>query len=561
MIGKKGRGMEEFDYIIVGAGSAGCVLANRLSEDPDCSVLVLEAGGRDWNPLIHIPLGTGKLVRSRLHGWGYYTEPEPHLDNRELFWPRGKVVGGSSSVNSMIYIRGHPRDYDQWAQLGNPGWSFADVLPYFKRSEGHESRSGVRHGTAGPLTVSRSSSDNPLYKAFVDACLQAGHPPCDDFNGESQHGAGRYDFTIRNGRRCSAAVAYLHPVLDRDNLTLRVRALTRRVLLEGGRAVGIEYLQGGRVKTVRARREVLLSGGALNSPQVLMLSGIGDADDLNAVGIEPKHQLPGVGKNLQDHLDVPVQHACTEPITLHSLVRVDRAAIAMLQAAMFRSGPATSFPAEGGAFVHSRPGLERPDLQWHLLLGLGSKRVRVPLLSALNRDPLEREGFTCRICHLHPDSRGRLTLRSDNPRDRVRIFANYLSADGDLAALRSGVKLAREMFQQAAFDRFKGEELAPGPEVQTDAEIDAWIRSIAETIYHPVGTCKMGVDEMAVVDPELKVRGVEALRVVDASIMPILIGGNTNGPTMMIAEKAADFIRGRESLPAETLPDMETAAA
>ncbi|MEQ8395367.1 choline dehydrogenase [Thalassobaculum sp.] len=541
--------MRAYDYVIVGAGSAGCVLASRLTEDPGVSVLLLEAGGWDWNPLIHIPLGVGKLVRSNLHSWGYWTEPEPHLDDRRLYWPRGKVVGGSSSINSMIYIRGHPRDYDTWAQLGNRGWAWDDVLPYFRRSEGHVDRlADDLHGTRGPLKVKRGRDTNPLYDVFAAAGRQAGYRDNDDFNGPSQEGLGRYDFTIHNGRRASAAACYLRPALKRPNLTVETGALTHRVLVEGGRTTGVEYHRHGTLHRVTAGREVLLAGGALNSPQVLMLSGIGDPEELGAHGIPVVHALPGVGRDLQDHLDIPLQFACPKPVTLHSLVRLDRAALAMAQAALFRTGPATSFPAEGGLFVRTRPELEMPDMQWHFLIGLGAKRVRIPLLWQLNRGPMDRDGFTIRMCQLRPESRGRVRLRSDDPADRVRILANYYSTEADRRSFRDGLRMARELVAQPAFDGWRDEELNPGPDVISDSDIDAYVRRISETIYHPVGTCRMGVDDGAVVDPELKVRGLEGLRVIDASIMPRLIGGNTNAPTMMIAEKAVDMMLGRTTM-------------
>ena len=538
--------MRTYDYVIIGAGSAGCVLANRLSEDPAVRVLLLEAGGWDWNPLIHIPLGVGKLVRSNLHSWGYWTEPEPNLDNRRLYWPRGKVIGGSSSVNSMIYVRGHPRDYDTWAQLGCRGWSWDEVLPYFLASEGHVDRHGdALHGTSGPLAVQRGRGDNPLYEVWRAAGEQAGHRVNDDVNGPNQEGVGRYDFTIHNGRRASAAACYLRPVRRRPNLTIETGALTKRVVVEGGRAVGVEYDKGHVPERVAVAREVLLSGGALNSPQVLMLSGIGDPAVLRSHGIDVVRELPGVGRNLQDHLDIPLMVACPKPVTLHSLTRIDRAAWAMARAALFRDGPAASFPAEGAAFLRTRPELEAPDVQMHFLIGLDSKRLRIPWLWKYGAGPTDRNGFTVRMCHLRPESRGHLDLASANPTDRVRIFANYCASETDRRTLRDALRLARGIVAQPAFDGWRGEELKPGPDVTSDSAIDAYIQAIAETIYHPVGSCAMGTGEDAVVDPELRVRGIEGLRVVDASIMPQLIGGNTNAPTIMIAEKAADLIRGR----------------
>lgn len=555
--------MEQFDYIVVGAGSAGCVLASRLTEDPNVSVLLLEAGGWDWNPLIRIPLGVGKLVRSRFHSWGYWTEPEANLDNRRLYWPRGKVIGGSSSINSMVYIRGHAVDYDHWAQLGNRGWSYQDVLPYFRRCEDHAQRpADDYHGKGGPLKVTKGTGVNPLYDAFVKGGVQAGLPHADDFNGPTQEGIGRYDFTIDNGRRASSAACYLRPAMGRPNLTVRTRAMTHRVLVEGGRAVGIEYYHEGETKTARSDREVLLSGGSLNSPQILMLSGIGDPELIRPHGIKMVHELTGVGRNLQDHLDAPVQFACTKPVTLHSLVRLDRAALAMVQAALFRTGPAATFPAEGGAFIKTRPELEAPDVQWHFLIGLAAKRLRVPLLWHLNKDATDRDGFTIRMCQLRPESRGHLELASDNPTDRIRIFANYLSTETDRKTLRDSVKIAREVVAQAAFDAFRGVELAPGAGATSDADLDAHIRRTAETIYHPVGTAKMGPDgdPMAVVDDQLRVKGIDGLRVVDASIMPTVVGGNTNAPVIMIAEKIADILRGVVSGSGSPLGDRQDAA-
>jgi choline dehydrogenase len=543
--------MEQFDYVIVGAGSAGCVLANRLSENPDTSVLLLEAGGWDWNPLIQIPLGVGKLVRSRFHSWGYWTEPEPHLDNRKLYWPRGKVIGGSSSINSMVYIRGHAVDYDHWAQLGNRGWSYDDVLPYFRHAEDHAQRpEDDYHGQGGLLKVTKGTGTNPLYDAFVKGGVQAGLPHADDFNGPNQEGVGRYDFTIENGRRASSANCYLRPAMGRPNLTVRTRALTHRVLVTGGRATGIEYYHDGETKTAGAEQEVLLCGGSLNSPQVLMLSGIGDPKTIQPHGIKMVQDLPGVGQNLQDHLDTPLQFACTQPVTLHSLVRLDKAALAMAQAALFRTGPAATFPAEGGAFIKTRPELEAPDVQWHFLIGLAAKRVRIPLLWQLNKDPSDRDGFTVRMCQLRPESRGHLELASDDPTARIRIFANYVSTETDRKTLRDSLRIARDVVSQDAFAPFRGEELSPGPDVTSDADLDAHIRRTAETIYHPVGTAKMGPDgdPMAVVDNQLRVKGIDGLRVVDASIMPTVIGGNTNAPVIMIAEKTADAILGRNSV-------------
>lgn len=542
------------DYIIIGAGSAGCTLAGRLSEDPDSRVLVLEAGGGDWNPLIRIPIGTGKLIRSRYHSWGYTTEPQSRLDGRAIHWPRGKVIGGSSSVNSMVYMRGNRADYDHWRQLGCAGWAYADVLPYFKKAEGNYRGTDDFHADSGPLKVGPPNSDNPLYQAFVDAGVQAGHPATSDFNGAEQEGFGRFDYTIHRGRRCSAAVAYLKPALRRSNCELRTRAHTTRVLLEnsgsGLKAVGVEYVRHGKSQRVFAEREVLLAGGSINSPQILLLSGIGAAASLQPHGIAVVHELSGVGENLQDHLDVPLQYACTQPITLHSMIRLDRIAPQFLRAVLLRDGPCTSFPAEAGAFLRTDQALSIPDIQVHFLTGLTASRVRIPWLWRINRGPLERDGFTTRICQLRPESRGRIKLRSADPFAKAAMEPNYLASETDRQTLRKGIRMLREVVRQPAFDAFRGEELGPGANSNSDEELDRWINVSAESIYHPVGSCKMGpqTDPMAVVDLDLKVRGIAGLRVVDASVMPTVIGGNTNAPTIAIAEKAADSIRGRQPL-------------
>lgn len=546
--------VERFDYVIVGAGSAGCVMAARLSEQADLRVLLLEAGGGDWSPLVQIPLGTGKLVRSKLYSWGYETVPQPRLNDRRIHWPRGRLVGGSSSINSMIYMRGQAADYDHWRQLGNPGWSYESLLPYFRRSEANWRGADDHHGADGPLRVDPPRSDNPLHDVFVEAGCEAGYPRRDDFNGAEQEGFGRYDYTIHRGRRWSAATAYLHPALARPNLELRRRAQATRVLVEetgrGPRATGVEYARGGRRETVRAERGVLLCGGAINTPQVMLLSGIGAGDALSPHGIPVRHELPGVGENLQDHLDVPLRYACTQPITLHSLIRLDRVGLAMVEAQLLRRGPAVSFPCEGGAFLRSGPDVDRPDLQVHFLVGLGGARVRLPLLWRLNRGLLEQDGYTFRICQLRPDARGTIRLASADPLAKPAIDPNYLQTERDLVTLREGIRLLREVAAQPAFAPYNGGEIHPGPDVTDDAGLDAWVRASSETIYHPVGTARMGPegDRMAVVDPQLRVHGMDGLWVVDASVMPTVISGNTNAPVMAIAEKAADMILGREGV-------------
>jgi choline dehydrogenase len=524
-----------YDYIIIGAGSAGCVLANRLSADPANRVLLLEAGPRDWHPFIHMPAGLAKLVGRKGVNWDYDTEPEPTLGGRRLWWPRGKVLGGSSSINAMCFIRGHRADFDEWAALGATGWDFSSVLPYFRRSQNQERGADEWHGTGGPLNVADLRHRNPLSQVFLDAAAESGFPLNRDFNGATQEGFGWYQVTQKDGARCSTAVAYLAPARDRANLTVVTRALARRVLVDGGRAVGVEYARGGRVHRAEAAREVILSGGALNSPQLLMLSGIGPADHLRGHGIAVNADLPGVGANLQDHLDACTLYRSTQPITYD---RTNDVKIA-LDFYLFRRGIGTSNIAEAGGFLRSRLAPDaRPDIQFHFVPAM---------LEDHGRTRLPGFGFTLHACGLRPLSRGRLELASPDPASKVRIFPNYLSdPEGrDLATLVECVKISRRLLGAKAFAPYRGEEIAPGSDARDDAGIEAFVRRKAETIYHPIGTCRMGSDEGAVVDPALCVRGVEALRVVDASVMPKLIGGNTNAPTVMIAEKASDLILGR----------------
>jgi choline dehydrogenase len=533
----------EFDYIIVGAGSAGCVLANRLSADPNVKVLLLEAGGKDNSILIRMPAGVGALISQKsAHNWWLETEGQTHLKNRKLYWPRGKVLGGSSSINGMIYIRGHARDYDQWRQLGLEGWSYADVLPYFKRSEANENGGDEFHGGEGPLAVSNGHSQVPLFKTFIEAGKQAGHPQTDDFNGAQQEGFGPYQLTIKDGERWSAAAAYLRPVLGRPNLTVETGAHTTRVTFEGKRATGVEYLQKGQLHKVRAAREVILSGGAVHTPQLLLLSGVGAADYLKRWDLGVVADLPGVGENLQDHLDVTVQFECTQPITFYIFSKPLKQLQTGMQYTFFKTGAGRQQGLEAGSFLKSRPGLEMPDLQMHFVAALMIDHGRVKA---------DRHGFMAHICQLRPESRGFIALKSLNPTDHPLIQPNYMETENDRRSLREGVKLARDVFMQKAFDAYRGAELMPGKSVTSDEGIDDYICRTAETIYHPVGTAKMGTDRMAVVDASLKVRGLQGLRVVDASVMPTLVGGNTNAPTIMIAEKAADLILGKKPLPPE----------
>ena len=528
-----------YDYIIVGAGSAGCVLANRLSEDPANKVLLLEAGPSDWHPFLHMPAGLSKLISQKAVNWDYNTAPEPGLGGRSLWWPRGKVLGGSSSINAMCYIRGHRRDYDEWDDLGAQGWYWDNVLPYFKRAEENSRGASRLHGGKGPLAVSDPRYQNPLSPVFVEAAHQAGWPLTADFNGEYQEGFGWYQTTTRKGARSSAAEAYLKPVRSRKNLKVITGASASRVTFENGRANGVVYAIGGKgAYCEAARREVLLAGGALNSPQLLMLSGIGPAEHLRQHGIEVRVDLPGVGENLQDHLDICSMQRCTQPITYDKTNEV----MVALEYYLLKKGPGTSNIAETGGFLHSRFAEDgRPDVQFHF----------VPAqLDDHGRHQLPGFGYTLHACFLRPKSRGRVSLVSGNPADKVRIEARYLTDAGgyDRKMMLECVRLSREIFAQEAFAPFRGEEIFPGENVRDDAAINDFIERKAESIYHPVGTCKMGGDDdpMAVLDPQLRVRGVEGLRVIDASVMPKLIGGNTNAPTIMIAERAADLIRGKK---------------
>ncbi|MHC1550595.1 GMC family oxidoreductase [Phyllobacterium sp. K27] len=537
-----------FDFIIIGAGSAGCVLANRLSADPSNKVLLLEAGGRDLNPLFRLPMLMGKLFHSGIYNWHYHTEPEPHLNGRSLYWPRGKVLGGTSTINGMIYVRGNRHDYDRWAQIGATGWSYDEVLPAFLRSESHVQRNGAYHNSKGELTVCRARGWNSLLDVFNEAGGQAGFPLNDDFNGDEQEGFGRYDFTIAKGKRCSAAYAFLRPAKKRPNLTIISRAHTRRVLIENGRAIGVEFNRKGNISQVFADREVILSAGVVNSPQILMLSGIGTADELAQHNIPVVQDLPGVGKNLQDHVDCVMSYECREPVTLYSDLRADKLTWSVIQGMLFGKGIATTFPYEAGAFVKSRQDLVAPDIQLHFMPAL-EKTANLHFPNPFKKERVEaNHGFSLRVGPVNPESRGEIRLRSADPMDRPRITANYLQTEFDIQTMINAIRMTRDIIRQTAFDKYRGKELAPGPAVESDAEMIKWLRANAMTTFHPVGTCKMGSDQMAVVDSRLKVHGIKGLRVADASIMPIISSGNTNAPAIMIGERAAEFILKEPSI-------------
>jgi choline dehydrogenase len=535
-----------FDYVIVGSGSAGSALAHRLSEDGRRSVLVLEYGGTDLGPLIQMPAALSYPMNMSIYDWGYVSEPELHLGGRQLVAPRGKVIGGSSSINGMVYVRGHARDYDTWEIMGARNWGFRHVLPYFKRMEtAHEGEEGWR-GTNGPVHVSRGPRINPLYKAFIEAGREAGYPVTSDYNGRQQEGFGEMEMTVRRGTRWSAARAYLRPALKRRNVALRSRALARRIILEGRRAVGVEYSRFGQVRTARAAREVIISASAFNSPKLLELSGIGDGARLKAAGIKPVHQLAGVGENLQDHLEIYFQVRCPEAITLNSKLGFMWKGLIGAQWLFLRSGLGATNHFESCAFIRSKAGVEYPDIQYHFLPGA----IRYDGKAAA-----PGHGFQVHVGPMRSASRGHVHVRSADPAQAPVIRFNYMSEPQDWLDFRTCVHLTREIFRQNALARYVGSEIQPGDHVVSDEAIDAFVAEHCESAFHPSGTCRMGDtrDPLAVVDSNCRVIGMENLRVVDSSIFPRITNGNLNAPSMMVGERAADLILGRDPLPPSNL--------
>jgi choline dehydrogenase len=543
-------GASSFDYIIVGAGSAGCVLADRLTADGRAAVLVLEFGGSDRSPVIQMPAALSIPMNSKKYDWRLHSEPEPHLNDRRFHVPRGKVLGGCSSINGMVYVRGNPFDFDRWEEEGATGWAYRKVLPYFRRAESRREGADQYRGGEGPLATRYGEMANPLYKAFIEAGRQAGYGLTSDINGERQEGFGRLDMTVKDGVRWSAANAYLRPAMKRPNLNVATHAHATQIVFDGRRAIGVRYRRGGREHMALARREVILSGGPVNTPQLLKLSGVGPAEELRAFDIPVVHDLPGVGENLQDHLEFYFQVASKKPITLYANTSlVSRGAIG-LRWLLSRQGPGATNHFETGGFIRSRSGVRYADIQYHFL----------PLAVSYDGKGLASEhGFQAHVGPLRSKSSGWVRLKSADPKDHPRIRFNYMSHEDDWIEMRACVRLTREIFAQAAFDPYRGREISPGANVVGDDDIDAFIRERVESAYHPSCTCKMGAagDPMAVVDPQARVIGVEALRIVDSSIMPSITSGNLNAPTIMIGEKAADHILGRAPLSASNAPYYE----
>ncbi|HEV7307211.1 choline dehydrogenase [Ensifer sp.] len=534
---------DTYDYIIIGAGSAGCVLANRLSEDPATRVLVLEYGGSDKSIFIQMPTALSIPMNGTKYNWKYMTLPEPGLDGRRVHCPRGKVIGGSSSINGLVYMRGHARDFDEWEELGARGWRYANCLPYFQRAESWQDGGDAYRGAAGPLATNAGNRmKNPLYKAFVDAGSEAGYIATDDPNGHMQEGFGPMHMTVKDGVRWSTANAYLKPAMNRPNLDVVTHAMTRRVLLQGKRVVGVEYEKAGGERIVaKASREVLISSGPIGSPHLLQRSGIGPAAVLQKAGVEVLHDLPGVGENLQDHSEVYIQYACREPITLNGKMGLLSKALIGAEWLLFKKGLSVSNHFESGGFIRSDASLQWPDIQFHFL----PAAMRYD-----GKKPVDGHGFMVLTGPNKPKSRGHVRLRSPEAHEQPDILFNYLDREEDREGFRRCLRLTREIIAQPAFDRFRGEEMAPGKDVRSNDEIDAWVRETMESTYHPCGSCRMGEDAMAVVDSELRVRGIDGLRVIDSSVFPSEPNANLNAPTIMLAERASDMVRGKPLLAA-----------
>ncbi len=529
-----------FDYIIVGAGSAGCVLANRLSEDSSNKVLLLETGGSDKSIFIKMPTALSIPMNTDKFAWQFHTQPEPHLDNREMHCPRGKVLGGSSSINGMVYVRGHAKDFDEWQQHGANGWDYQACLPYFKKAESFYLGENTHRGGKGPLGVNNGNNmENPLYTAFIEAGAEAGYSTTNDYNSAQQEGFGPMHMTVKNGVRSSASREYLDPIKHRSNLTIVTGALAQRVILDDKKATGVEYKLNGAVKTAQASKEVILSAGSIGSPHLLQLSGIGDTQALENAGVEVKHHLPGVGQNLQDHLEFYFQYKCKQPITLNGKLGLFSKGLIGAKWLLTRKGLGSTNHFESCAFIRSKPGVEWPDIQYHFL----PAAMRYD-----GRSAFAGHGFQVHVGHNKPKSRGSVTIASADPTQPPKIVFNYLEHQDDIEGFRACVRLTREIIEQPAFDNFRGEEIQPGQQVQTDEQIDAFVRQAVESAYHPSCSCKMGEDDMAVVNSNTQVHGIQSLRVVDSSIFPTIPNGNLNAPTIMVAEKAADIILGNNPL-------------